>query len=81
MPKQKVRFADLLDKSGDELRNELKAAKEELFTLRFQLAIKQLENTAGIGKVKNRIAQLKTALHQQELSAGGDPIGGSKEIA
>ncbi len=71
MPKSTLKFADLLAKSPEELKTELKAAKEELFQLRFQLAIKQLENTARIGEVRNRIAQLSSALRQSELGAKG----------
>jgi large subunit ribosomal protein L29 len=71
MPEAKVRFADLLAKSSDELHAELKSAKEELFQLRFQLAIKQLENTARIGEVRNRIARLSAALRQSEVGAKG----------
>lgn len=71
MPKSTVAYADLLAKSAEELRADLKAAKEELFQLRFQLAIKQLENTSKIGEVRNRIAQLSAALRQQELKAKG----------
>ncbi len=71
MPKSTLKFTDLLAKSPEELKTELKTAKEELFQLRFQLAIKQLENTAKIGEVRNRIAQLSSALRQSELQAKG----------
>ena len=67
----RVAFADMLKKSSVDLLADLKTAKEELFQLRFQLAIKQLENTSRIGEVKNRIAQITTALRQQELKAQG----------
>lgn len=50
--------------SVSELNAKLKEAKEELFKLRFQLAIRQLENTAQIGEVRNRIAILQTVLHE-----------------
>lgn len=46
------------------LNAKLKEAKEELFKLRFQLAIRQLENTASIATVKHRIAQIQTVLHE-----------------
>ena len=67
MPKSKDDFAALAGKSPEELRSELTAAREELFRLRFQAAIRQLENTSKIGEVKNRIAQISTALRQHEL--------------
>jgi len=36
--------------------------KSELFNLRFQLAVGQLENTARIKQVKRMIAQIKTII-------------------
>ncbi|MBM3275653.1 MAG: 50S ribosomal protein L29 [Candidatus Sericytochromatia bacterium] len=71
MPKTTTTYGDLLGKTPDELRAELKAAKEELFQLRFQLAIKQLENTAKIGEVRHRVAQLTAALNESLLKAKG----------
>lgn len=69
MSKQK--FNELAALSPADLQAQLKAAKAELFNLRFQLAIRQLENTAQIGETKNKIAQLQTALRSKELAAGG----------
>ena len=39
--------------------------KKELFNLRFQLAVGQLENTARIGTVKKTIAQMKTIISER----------------
>lgn len=39
--------------------------KEELFNLRFQLAVGQLTNTARIKTVKKAIAQLKTVISER----------------
>ena len=39
--------------------------KAELFNLRFQLAVGQLENTARIGIVKKTIAQMKTIISER----------------
>ena len=47
-------------------RNEKVAGlKEELFNLRFQLAINQLENTNRIGEVKKDIARVMTVLNDK----------------
>lgn len=54
--------------SQEELQGQLKAAKEELFKLRFQLAIRQLENTAQIGEVRHRIAMIQTVLRETRPS-------------
>ena len=40
--------------------------KEELFNLRFQKAIGQLDNTARIKEVRKTIARIKTVLREQE---------------
>ncbi len=53
-----------------ELNEKLKGAKEELFKLRFQLAIRQLDNTSQIGEVRNRIAMLQTVLRETTAAAG-----------
>jgi large subunit ribosomal protein L29 len=70
----KRKFSDLVSLSQSDLQDQLKTAKTELFQLRFQLATKQLENTARIGETRHRIAQLMTALRAKELTAaGGNP--------
>ncbi len=53
----------------EELQAQLKGAKEELFKLRFQLAIRQLENTAQIGEVRHRIAMIQTVLRENRSSS------------
>jgi large subunit ribosomal protein L29 len=55
--------------SQEDLAVKLKEAKEELFKLRFQLAIRQLENTAQIGEVRHRIAMLQTVLRESQTAA------------
>jgi large subunit ribosomal protein L29 len=67
----KQKFSELAALSEADLKAQLKTAKEELFNLRFQLAIRQLENTAKIGDTKHRIAQIQTALRTKALAAGG----------
>ena len=51
-----------------ELQNRLKDLKEELFNLRFQHAINQLDNPMRISAVKKDIARVKTVLRQMELN-------------
>ena len=51
---RKIKYEDM-EKRVSEL-------KSELFNLRFQLAVGQLENTARIKQVKRMIAQLKTII-------------------
>lgn len=47
------------------LEQKIAELKEELFNLRFQLAVGQLENTARIGKVKKTIAVIKTIISEK----------------
>lgn len=49
----------------------LRQLSEELFTLRFQFATRQLTNTSRIRQVRRDIARVKTAQRQQELAAAG----------
>ena len=54
---------------ASELQKKLADLKEELFNLRFQLAINQLENPMRISAVKKDIARVSTVLRQIELEA------------
>ena len=55
-----MKFADLTQKSDDQLAEELLALKQEQFNLRFQGATGQLEKTARIRQVRRTIAKIKT---------------------
>ena len=62
-----MKASELRDLTVDELQTKLTELKEELFNLRFQLAVNQLENTSRIGAVKKDIARVSTILRQREL--------------
>ena len=49
-----------------ELNDKLAKLKEELFNLRFQLAINQLDNPTRINAVKKDIARVKTVIREIE---------------
>ena len=53
--------------SADELTEKLTDLKAELFNLRFQHAINQLENPLRIKDVKKDIARIKTVIREREL--------------
>jgi len=55
--------------SPQELDARLLALKDELFKLRFQQAINQLENPMRISAVKKDIARIKTVQREAELAA------------
>ena len=50
-----------------ELNEQLTKLKEELFNLRFQLAINQLDNPMRIVAVKKDIARIKTVIRENEI--------------
>ncbi|MEE0730998.1 MAG: 50S ribosomal protein L29 [Oscillospiraceae bacterium] len=55
--------------TAEELNQKLTDLKAELFNLRFQLAINQLDNPMRISAVKKDIARVKTVIRENELSA------------
>lgn len=55
--------------SVEELNKKLDDLKSELFNLRFQHAINQLENPMKIVEVKRDIARVKTTLREMEIKA------------
>ena len=56
---------ELKAKSAAELKEELVAAKKELFNLRFQNATNQLDNTSRIKEVRRNIARIQTVITQK----------------
>ena len=58
---------EIREKTLPELNEQLAKLKEELFNLRFQLAINQLENPMRIVAVKKDIARIKTVIRENEL--------------
>ena len=63
-----MKATDIKEMSVDEMNNKLEDLKQELFNLRFQLAVNQLENTARLKAVKKDIARIKTSLRAAELA-------------
>ena len=62
-----MKIAEIRDLSTVELNEKLKDLKGELFNLRFQLAVNQLDNPMRLKAVKKDIARIKTVLREQEL--------------
>ena len=59
-------IAKIRDMNDAELQKRLKELKEELFNLRFQHAINQLENPGRIEIVKKDIARVMTILAEKQ---------------
>ena len=55
---------ELRDLTPSELEAKLKDLKQELFNLRFQLAINQLDNPMRITAVKRDIARVSTVMRE-----------------
>lgn len=66
-----MKASELRELTVEELRTKLTELKTELFNLRFQLAVNQLENSNRFGAVKKDIARVSTVIRQREL-AGED---------
>ncbi|MGN0517255.1 MAG: 50S ribosomal protein L29 [Acutalibacteraceae bacterium] len=60
-----MKAKDLRELSALELEDKLKDLKEELFNLRFQLAMNQLDNPMRISAVKKDIARILTVLSEE----------------
>ncbi|MBQ9937491.1 MAG: 50S ribosomal protein L29 [Oscillospiraceae bacterium] len=63
-----MKITEIRDKSELELNQLLKDLKDELFNLRFQHAINQLENPMRINAVKKDIAKVMTIIREKQLS-------------
>lgn len=63
-----MKISEIKTLSADNLNIKLKDLKSELFNLRFQLAINQLENPMRIRAVKKDIARVQTVIREKEIS-------------
>ena len=57
--------SEIRDMTAQELENKLVDLKKELFALRFQHTVNQLDNPARLKAVKKDIARIKTVLREQ----------------
>ncbi|MHC1695732.1 MAG: 50S ribosomal protein L29 [Eubacteriales bacterium] len=62
-----MKISEVKEMSSAELLNKLKDLKAELFNLRFQHSINQLDNPMRIVEVKRSIAQVMTIMRQKEI--------------
>lgn len=63
-----VKAKELREKTDEELREELKRLRAELFNLRFQLSTGGLTNPHRIRMVRKDIARILTILRERELN-------------
>lgn len=63
-----MKISEIRNLSVKDLKNKLKDLKSELFNLRFQLAVNQLENPMRIKAVRKDIARVQTVIREKEIS-------------
>ncbi len=66
MPNTTVELRELSD---DELLDRLAEVKQDVFTLRFQIATGQAENTSLLGRARRDVARILTILREREIAA------------
>ena len=62
-----MKISEVRDMSVTDLNKKLAELKDELFNLRFQHAVNQLEDPMRLKVVKKDIARIKTVLREIEL--------------
>ncbi len=62
-----MKGSEIREMTADEMQRKLNDLKQELFNLRFQHEIGQLENRAKIRQTKHDIARLMTVLREVTL--------------
>lgn len=67
-----MKINEIRDLSTAELEEKLQGYKKELFNLRFQKAINQLENPKRITEVKKTIARVLTVIRDRELEGSAN---------
>ena len=61
-------IVELREMSDEKLEELLENAREEMFNLRFQKAIAQLQNSIRIRHVRREIAQIQEVLHKRQMA-------------
>lgn len=61
-----MKIAELHELSTGELSSKVEAMEKELFKIKFQHGIRQLENTARLPLLKKDIARVKTVINQKK---------------
>jgi len=62
-----MKVDELRELEEDQLGDRMRAARRELYELRFKHAVGQLENSSQIAKVRHDIARIMTVLGEREL--------------
>ncbi len=57
------------DKSDDELQEEMRGLSDEIYKLRFQLAMGVAKNPARVGQARRDVARIQTILRERAQAA------------
>jgi large subunit ribosomal protein L29 len=71
MAKRNPEFDELVGMDAVRLARELEDSYRQLFTLRLQIATRQLSNVKQVNATKRKVARIKTLMRQRELVAMG----------
>ena len=63
-----MKTSEIRELSAEEMQRRVDELKQELFNLRFQHEIGQLENPQKIKQTKRGIARVRTVMRQRELA-------------
>ena len=63
-----MKASEIRDMTAQELENKLVDLKKELFALRFQHTVNQLDNPARLKAVKKDIARIKTVMRERSAA-------------
>ncbi|NOZ22142.1 MAG: 50S ribosomal protein L29 [Planctomycetes bacterium] len=74
-----MKAGELRAMSIEELQEELQNSRKELYNLRHQQTVGQLENPAQFTKAKRTIARILTLLKEREMAAGAPQARGSDQ--
>jgi large subunit ribosomal protein L29 len=67
-----MELAKIRNLSDDELRHQEKTSAEQLFRLRFQVALGQNDGVKKLRQLRKEIAQIKTVARERELGIHGE---------
>ena len=62
-----MRASEMRELTPTELVDLLDETKEELFNLRFQLAVSQSNDTASLRRLRRQVARIETVMHETAL--------------
>jgi len=79
-----LKIIEMRKLNNEELQEKYKSLREEVFNLRFQLSLGQIENSAKVKELKKVIARIKTVQRERELKGTqkliAEPIVAKKVI-